>query len=115
MQLDKLARLKSDRSQAEVDAKLDAIAAAAAGTDGNLLALAVDAARAKATVGEISEAVERSQGRHKAVIRSIKGVYGAGVKATERAQEAAGLADAFEAKHGRRPKHLYRQDGSGRT
>ena len=88
MQLDKLARLKSDRDQAEVDAKLDAIANAAAGTDGNLLALAVDAARAKATVGEISEAVERSQGRHKAVIRSIKGVYGAGVKTTERALEA---------------------------
>ena len=104
MQLDKLARLKSDRSQAEVDAKLDAIANAAAGTDGNLLALAVDAARAKATVGEISEAVERSQGRHKAVIRSIKGVYGAGVKTTERAKEAMGLAEAFEAKHGRRPK-----------
>ena len=104
MQLDKLARLKSDRSQAEVDAKLDAIAEAASGTQGNLLALAVDAARAEATVGEISEAVERSQGRHKAVIRSIKGVYGAGVDQTERAQQADRLAKAFVAKHGRAPK-----------
>ena len=104
MKLDKLARLKSDRNQAEVDAKLDAIAEAAAGTEGNLLALAVDAARAKATVGEISEAVERSQGRHKAVIRSIKGVYGAGVKSTERASEAIGMAEAFTLKHGRKPK-----------
>ncbi|MEO1642754.1 MAG: methylmalonyl-CoA mutase, partial [Pseudomonadota bacterium] len=104
MQLDKLARLKSDRSQAEVDAKLNAIADAAASGKGNLLALAVDAARAKATVGEISEAVERSQGRHKAVIRSIKGVYGAGVKQTDRAKEASGMAEAFASKHGRKPK-----------
>ncbi|MEQ9530136.1 MAG: methylmalonyl-CoA mutase, partial [Parvibaculaceae bacterium] len=62
MQLDKLKRLKADRDQSEVDAKLDAIATAAETGKGNLLALAVDAARAKATVGEISEAVERSQG-----------------------------------------------------
>jgi len=104
MQLDKLARLKADRNQAEVDAKLDAIAKAAAGTEGNLLALAVDAARAKATVGEISEAVERSQGRHSAVIRSIKGVYGGGVKGNPRAEEAKSLAAVFEKANGRRPK-----------
>jgi len=104
MQLDKLARLKADRNQAEVDASLDAIAKAAAGTEGNLLALAVDAARAKATVGEISEAVERSQGRHSAVIRSIKGVYGGGVKGNARAEDAKSLAANFEKKHGRRPK-----------
>ncbi|MBY9067319.1 methylmalonyl-CoA mutase [Hyphomonas sp. WL0036] len=104
MQLDKLARLKSERNEAEVTAKLEAIAEAAAGTKGNLLALAVDAARAKATVGEISEAVERSQGRHQAVIRSIKGVYGGGVKGTEKATEAEGLAAAFVQKNGRKPK-----------
>ncbi|MEZ5986675.1 MAG: methylmalonyl-CoA mutase [Hyphomonas sp.] len=104
MQLDKLARLKAERNEAEVQAKLDAIAEAAAGTEGNLLALAVDAARAKATVGEISEAVERSQGRHQAVIRSIKGVYGGGVKGTEKADEALSLAEAFEKQHGRKPK-----------
>ncbi|MGB1069821.1 MAG: methylmalonyl-CoA mutase, partial [Henriciella sp.] len=95
MQLEKLARLKAERDQSQVDACLDAIAAAAAGTEGNLLALAVNAARAKATVGEISEAVERSQGRHQAVIRSIRGVYGSGVKATDKAKTAIDLADTF--------------------
>ena len=104
MQLDKLARLKSERSQAEVDAALDAIANAAAGTEGNLLALAVDAARAKATVGEISAAVERSQGRHQAVIRSLKGVYGPGVKTTPMAQTAEAMAAAFAQEKGRKPK-----------
>jgi methylmalonyl-CoA mutase len=104
MQLDKLARLKAERNGAEVEAKLDAIADAAASGKGNLLALAVDAARAKATVGEISEAVERSQGRHSAVIRSIKGVYGGGVKGNDKAEQAKALAARFEAAHGRRPK-----------
>ncbi len=104
MQLDKLKRLKSDRDEAAVSAALDAIDKAAASGEGNLLALAVDAARAKATVGEISEAVERSQGRHKAVIRSIKGVYGQGVEGTEKAREAAALAEQFAAKAGRKPK-----------
>ena len=104
MQLDKLSRLKSERSQAEVDTKLDAIATAAESGKGNLLALAVDAARAKATVGEISEAVERSQGRHQAVIRSIRGVYGAGVDQTDRAKEARNLAESFEQKNGRKPR-----------
>ena len=104
MQLEKLARLKAERDQSEVDACLDAIAAAAAGTEGNLLALAVNAARAKATVGEISEAVERSQGRHQAVIRSIRGVYGSGVKATDKAKTAIDLADTFAIAQGRKPK-----------
>ena len=104
MQLDKLKRLKSDRDEAAVSATLDAIDKAAASGEGNLLALAVDAARAKATVGEISEAVERSQGRHKAVIRSIKGVYGEGVEGTDKAGEAAARAEEFAAKAGRKPK-----------
>ena len=104
MQFDKLARLKADRDQAEVDAKLDAIAAAAASTKGNLLELAVDAARAKATVGEISEAVERSQGRHQAVIRSIKGVYGGSIGKDEKANEARALAEDFAKKKGRKPR-----------
>ncbi len=104
MQLDKLSRLKAERDEAAVASALDAIAKAASGTIGNLLALAVDAARAKATVGEISEAVERSQGRHKAIIRSIKGVYGAGVEKTDKAKEAEDLAKAFETRTGRKPK-----------
>ncbi|WP_018147559.1 methylmalonyl-CoA mutase [Henriciella marina] len=104
MQLDKLKRLKADRDQAEVDAKLDAIALAAENGKGNLLALAVDAAAAKATVGEISEAVERSQGRHQAVIRSIKGVYGGSIGKDDKAEEARNLAEAFASKNGRKPR-----------
>ena len=104
MQLDKLKRLKADRSQAEVDAKLDAIALAAENGKGNLLALAVDAAAAKATVGEISEAVERSQGRHQATIRSIKGVYGGSIGKDEKAEDARQLAEAFTSRKGRKPR-----------
>jgi len=104
MQLEKLARLKAERNNAEVEAKLNAIADAAAGTKGNLLELAVDAARAKATVGEISEAVERSQGRHSAIIRSIKGVYGGGVKGNDKAEYAKDLAAKYETANGRKPK-----------
>ena len=104
MQLEKLARLKAERNQAEVTVKLDAIADAAASGKGNLLELAVAAARAKATVGEISEAVERSQGRHSAVIRSIKGVYGGGVKGNDKAEYAKDLAAKYVKAHGRKPK-----------
>jgi methylmalonyl-CoA mutase len=104
MQLDKLKRLKADRDQSEVDARLDAIAVAAENGKGNLLALAVEAASAKATVGEISEAVERSQGRHQATIRSIKGVYGGSIGKDEKAEEARQLADAFLSRKGRKPK-----------
>ncbi|MEO0982941.1 MAG: methylmalonyl-CoA mutase [Pseudomonadota bacterium] len=104
MQLDKLGRLKAERDQAAVDAALDAVAKAAESGEGNLLALGVEAARAKATVGEISEAVERSQGRHKAVIRSIRGVYGGGIGDKPDAAEAKARAAAFEQTHGRKPK-----------
>jgi methylmalonyl-CoA mutase len=103
MQLDKLARLKSERDEAEHRPSWTRLPRRR-GTEGNLLDLAVDAARAKATVGEISEAVERSQGRHQAVIRSIKGVYGGGVKGTEKADEALSLVEAFEKQNGRKPK-----------
>ncbi|MEO0467343.1 MAG: methylmalonyl-CoA mutase [Pseudomonadota bacterium] len=104
MQLDKLSRLKAERDQGAVESALNAIDNAAAGTESNLLALAVEAARAKATVGEISEAVERSQGRHTAVIRSIQGVYGGGVKNDYTAKSAADAAAAFEKAEGRKPK-----------
>ncbi len=103
MQLDKLARLKAERNADEVFEKLDALSKAAA-SKGNLLALAVDAARAKATVGEISDAIERVHGRHKAVIRSLTGVYGKGVAQNEKAKEAGALAAAFAKSKGRKPK-----------
>ncbi|MGP6433920.1 methylmalonyl-CoA mutase family protein, partial [Pseudomonas paraglycinae] len=74
LQIDKLKRLRSERDEAAVTARLEALTNAA-DTNENLLALAVDAARAKATVGEISEALEKAWGRHRAEIRSISGVY----------------------------------------
>ncbi|MEM1150617.1 MAG: methylmalonyl-CoA mutase [Pseudomonadota bacterium] len=104
MQLDKLSRLKAERDESAVASALEAIDKSARLNEGNLLALAVEAARAKATVGEISEAVERSQGRHKAVIRSIKGVYGGGVGSDTKAQSAKAMAEVFAKEQGRKPK-----------
>ncbi|GLZ12860.1 methylmalonyl-CoA mutase [Actinomadura sp. NBRC 104425] len=125
-QIDKLRRLREERSAEEVDAALAALTRAAEaavrgdrgpGLEGNLLALAVDAARAKATVGEISDALERAFGRHAANIRTISGVYreeAGRVSAIERAREAT---DAFAAAEGRRPRILVAkmgQDGHDR-
>jgi len=118
MQLDKLARLRGERDQDAVDAALDALAKSAETGEGNLLALAVEAGRAKATVGEISGALERVWGRHQAEIRSISGVYkrevGAMSPAIERVRE---LVEAFEENDGRRPRILVAkmgQDGHDR-
>src|SRR5689334_842285 len=75
LQLDKLARLKKERSREDVEQALAALTRSASEGNGNLLALAIDAARAKATVGEISDALEKAFGRHRAEIKSITGVY----------------------------------------
>ncbi|ACL59440.1 methylmalonyl-CoA mutase [Methylobacterium nodulans] len=117
MQIDKLKRLRAERDEAAVATALDALTKAANG-DGNLLALAVAAARAKATVGEISAALERAWGRHQAEIRSISGVYkremGGMSGAVERVRK---LVEAFEEADGRRPRILVAkmgQDGHDR-
>jgi methylmalonyl-CoA mutase len=102
-QLEKLARLKAERDPAEVEAKLTALTEGARGT-GNLLALAVDAARAKATVGEISLALEKVFGRHKADIRTISGVYLAEAGSDPKTATAKGMVKAFEQADGRAPK-----------
>lgn len=104
MQIEKLRRLKEERYEDRVKESLAALENAARGEKGNLMALAVEAARNKATVGEISKAVEQSQGRHVATIRSIKGVYGQGVKNTSSADKARKLVEEFEEKHCRKPK-----------
>jgi methylmalonyl-CoA mutase len=118
LQVDKLTRLRSDRDAAEVAARLAALTACAGTGQGNLLALAVDAARAKATVGEISLALENVFGRHRAEIRAITGVYkreaGQMSETVERVQR---LIAAFEADEGRRPRILVAkigQDGHDR-
>ena len=104
MQIEKLRRLKAERNEDKVTASLRALEEASRIESGNLMALAVDAARNKATVGEISLAVERSQGRHVAKVKSIRGVYGLGVKETSSASKACELADEFQETHSRKPR-----------
>jgi len=104
-QLAKLAKLKANRNQADVDHALAAITEACANGTGNLLDLAVAAVRVRATVGEVSDACEKIFGRHKAVIRAISGVYTAEVgKDSKQMKEVDTLLQRFEAKEGRRPR-----------
>ena len=117
-QLAKLDQLRAERDQADVDAALHALTNAADRGEGNLLALAIDAARAKATVGEISDALENVYGRHVATIRTIEGVYRAEVGAEADSVVAVrAKVDEFAAANGRRPRILIAkmgQDGHDR-
>ncbi|MCJ2072871.1 methylmalonyl-CoA mutase [Methylobacterium sp. J-030] len=117
LQIDKLKRLRAERDEAAVSARLDALTRAADGSE-NLLELAVEAARAKATVGEISEALEKAWGRHRAEIRSISGVYKREVGGMSPVvEEVRALVEAFEENDGRRPRILVAkmgQDGHDR-
>ena len=115
-QLEKLARLKAERDPVALKEALDALTRAATG-NGNLLELAVDAARAKATVGEISDALEKVFGRHVASIKSITGVYKREVGMTPTVDKVREAVEAFEAAEGRRPRLLVAkigQDGHDR-
>ncbi len=116
-QIEKLNRLKADRKQADVDAALAALSQGAAG-NGNLLDLAVKAARAKATVGEISDALEKVWGRHRAEIKAISGVYKREVgMASPAVEKVRNLVEQFEHDDGRRPRILVAkmgQDGHDR-
>jgi methylmalonyl-CoA mutase len=117
-QIAKLERLRAERDTAVCDAALDALTNAAESGSGNLLDLAVQAARAKATVGEISDALEKVYGRHRAEIRSIAGVYRS--ELGDRGgvvDEVRAKVDAFEKADGRRPRILLAkmgQDGHDR-
>ena len=117
-QLDKLRRLKAERDPAEVARALDALESAAREGTGNLLDLSVRAARVKATVGEISEALERVYGRHRAQIRSISGVYRQEMGEQHTTVSAVhDQVQQFEAREGRRPRILVAkmgQDGHDR-
>jgi methylmalonyl-CoA mutase len=115
-QIAKLNRLKAERDPEAVAAALDALTAGAEGT-GNLLELAVNAARAKATVGEISFALEKVFNRHKARADAVKGVYLREAGATPAADRARAMAEAFAQADGRRPRVLIAkmgQDGHDR-
>ena len=117
-QLEKLARLKAERDPAKVEAALKALEAGARpGANGNLLALAVEAARAKATVGEISLAMENVFGRHKAKIQLLRDVYGAETKKSPKAARARSMIEAFKEIDGRAPRIMIAkmgQDGHDR-
>ena len=115
-QIAKLQQLRADRDQAAVDAALAELTRAAGG-EGNLLALAIDAARAKATVGEISDALEKVWGRHAAEIRTIAGVYRDEVGKVRNIRHAIELVEKFAEADGRRPRILVAkmgQDGHDR-
>jgi methylmalonyl-CoA mutase len=117
LQIDKLARLKRERDPQAVAETLAALTRTAGGGNGNLLELAIDAARAKATVGEISSALEQVYGRHEAEIKTISGVYKREVGSSGAVERAQRLTAAFEANEGRRPRILVAkigQDGHDR-
>jgi methylmalonyl-CoA mutase len=120
-QIDKLQRLKAERDPSALKEALDALTRAADRGNGNLLALAIDAARAKATVGEISSALEKVFGRHRAEIKVITGVYkrevGKGGKMSGAVERVRQLVENFETAEGRRPRLLVAkigQDGHDR-
>jgi methylmalonyl-CoA mutase len=117
LQLDKLARLKRERDPAQLQAALEALTRGAGGGNANLLALAIDAARAKATVGEISSALENVFGRHRAEIKSIAGVFKRELGMSDSMARVQKLVAAFETDEGRRPRILVAkigQDGHDR-
>ena len=116
-QIRRLHELRANRNQAEVDAALAAITKCAETGEGNLLELAVDAAKKRASLGEISDACEKVAGRYKAVIRTVSGVYSRVAKEDEDFKKAKELADQFAEMTGRRPRIMIAkmgQDGHDR-
>ncbi|WP_409301558.1 methylmalonyl-CoA mutase [Peribacillus sp. SCS-155] len=116
-QIEKLRTLKETRSQEAVDTALSALSDAAVSGRGNLLELAVQAARARATLGEISDAIESASGRHKATIRSVSGVYSSAYSENEEIEEVRSMTAQFLENEGRRPRLLMAklgQDGHDR-
>ena len=116
-QIDRLNKLKSNRNQAEVEKSLADLTKCAESAKGNLLDLAVKAARNRATLGEISDALEAVFGRHKAVHKTISGVYSKEIKDDKLFKKATELADKFAELEGRRPRIMIAklgQDGHDR-
>jgi methylmalonyl-CoA mutase len=116
-QVARLKKIRAGRDQAGVEAALAALTRAARNGSGNLLDLAVKATRLRATVGEISDALEKVYTRHRAIIRSITGVYGSAYEGDAGFQRIQAEVKAFEAEDGRRPRMLVvklGQDGHDR-
>ncbi|HOX52228.1 MAG TPA: methylmalonyl-CoA mutase [Fibrobacteria bacterium] len=117
-QIKRLAKLRAERDESKVQAALANMTKAASGEiKGNLLALSIEAARVRASLGEISFALEKVWGRHKAVIRSISGVYSSEFGEAEEVANVRKATDAFEKAQGRRPRIMIAkmgQDGHDR-
>ena len=116
-QIKRLEKLRKNRNEEEVQAALKAITDAAKNKTGNLLELAVDAAQKRASLGEISDALEEIYDRYNAVIRSISGVYSSEAKNDKLFKKAMELADRFAKEEGRRPRIMIAkmgQDGHDR-
>jgi methylmalonyl-CoA mutase len=116
-QIQRLEKLKRERNPHEVELALEALTQCATHGNGNLLELAIDAARKRATLGEISMAMEKSFGRYKAVIKSISGVYSGEMKNRKVFDDVKALSDQFAELDGRRPRILVAkmgQDGHDR-
>jgi methylmalonyl-CoA mutase len=116
-QLDRLAQLRKERDPNKVQAALNAISNCASNGKGNLLELSIEAAKVRATLGEISSAIESVSGRYKAVIRSISGVYSSESGQDKAFGEACELASEFAAREGRQPRIMIAkmgQDGHDR-
>jgi methylmalonyl-CoA mutase len=116
-QLAKLERLRSERDQTAVESRLQALEQAAESGTGNLLELAIDAGRARATVGEISGVLEKVFGRYEPPLKMVQGVYGEALGRQSRAGEVRALVEAFARAEGRRPRILVAklgQDGHDR-
>ncbi len=116
-QIERLARIRASRNQAAVDAALAALTNAAREKSGNLLDLAIKAARMRATVGEISDALEVVWGRHRASNQVVSGVYGAAFEESAEWADLKGQIETFAAAEGRRPRIMVAklgQDGHDR-
>lgn len=116
-QIERLERIKAERDKVKVEKALNAISECAKTGEGNLLALAVEAARLRATLGEISDAMEKEFGRYKAQIRTFSGVYSKEMKQDKSFEKARQLADKFAELEGRRPRIMVAkmgQDGHDR-
>ena len=116
-QIRRLEDIKNTRNQEHVSKTLNALTEAARTGEGNLLELAVEAAIARATLGEISDAIEAVSGRHRAVIRTISGVYGSHYREVDKINEVRELTEEFLQNEGRRPRILIAkmgQDGHDR-
>ena len=116
-QIERLEKIKATRDNNKVKKSLEKLSYCAANANDNLLSLAVEAARNRATLGEISDALESVYGRYKAQIRSFSGVYSKEIKNDESFEKARQLADTFAKKEGRRPRIMIAkmgQDGHDR-